>query len=49
MPPTPGYPSFNGNTILEEATGSYNYADVIKTLITVDDTDGGAEARPYCS
>ena len=50
MPPTPGYPSFNNNTILEWATGSQNYADVINTLIGLDDAEEeGAEARPYCS
>ena len=49
MPPTPGYPAFNNNTILEWATGSYNYADVINTILEVDDTTEGAEARPYCS
>ena len=51
MPPTPGYPSLNGNTILEWATGSYDYADVINTLLVVDHAaeDVGAEARPSCS
>ena len=42
MPPTPGYPSFNNNTILEWATGSYNYVDVIDTLITNDVKEGAA-------
>ena len=49
MPPTPGYPSFNNNTILEWATGSYNYADVINTLLVKDVTVEGPAARPDCS
>ena len=49
MPPTPGYPSLNNNTILEWATGSHNYADVINTLLDVHVLTEGAEARPYCS
>ena len=32
LPPTPGYPSINGNTLLEWATGNHNYADIIVTL-----------------
>ena len=32
LPPTPGYPSLNKNSILEWATGSYDFAEIIKTL-----------------
>ena len=32
LPPTPGYPSINKNSILEWALGNYDYADIIETL-----------------
>ena len=49
LPPTPGYSSLNGNTLLEWATGSYNYADVIKTLAVGDSLrlEEGAEVHPF--
>ena len=47
MPPTPGYPVVNNNTILEWETGSYNYGDMINTML--GDSNEGPEARPCCS
>ena len=50
LPCTPGYQVFNRNTLLEWMTGSYNHADIIKTLAIRDaDVDAlqsvrGAEA-----
>ena len=32
LPPTPGYPSMNRNSILEWAHGNYNFAETIHTL-----------------
>ena len=37
LPPTPGYPLMNRNSILEWATGNYDYADIIKTLAETRD------------
>ena len=55
LPPTPGYPSLNKNTLLEWVTGSYNYADVITTLaaggteVEIQQSGQGAEVHPYSS
>ena len=55
LPPTPGYPSLNKNTLLEWVTGSYNYADVITTLaaggmeVEIQQSGQGAEVHPYGS
>ena len=32
LPPTHGYPSFNGNTLLEWMTGNYNFKEIINLL-----------------
>ena len=32
LPPTPGYPTINKNSILERETGNHNYAEIILTL-----------------
>ena len=55
LPPTPGYPSLNKNSVLEWLTGSYNFADVINTLaagevLDVPQAEDGAEVdEPYRS
>ena len=54
LPPTPGYPLLNKNTLLEWMTGSYNFADVMEQLAVKDDLDVllpniGAEVHPYRS
>lgn len=54
LPPTPGYPSINNNSILEWATGSYDFAEIIKTLSgggfiqrdNVNQTERGAAVQP---
>ena len=33
LPPTPGYPTLNKNSILEWATGNYDFAEIINTLV----------------
>jgi hypothetical protein len=38
LPPTPGYPTINKNSILEWATGNHNFAEIINTLAVLNDT-----------
>ena len=33
LPPTPGYPILNKNSILEWATGNHDFAEIINTLV----------------
>ena len=55
LPPTPGYPVLNRNTLLEWMTGSYNQADIIETLAAKEadedfvQSEEGAEVNPYSS
>ena len=56
LPPSPGYPVINRNTLLEWMTGSFNHADTIETLAACDagvdamQTARGAEVdEPYRS
>ena len=52
LPPSPGYKLLNNNTLLEWTTGSYNFADVTRTLAARDEDMGvvqraeGAEVHP---
>ena len=46
LPPTPGCPSFNRNTILEWMTGNYNFKDIIISLTV---SERGAADMPVGS
>ena len=46
LPPTPGYPSLNRNTVLEWATGGCNLTDVIFTLAVQGQREMGAAVNP---
>ena len=47
LPPTTGYPSINRNSLLDWATGNYNFADVIYTLAVTHATpERGAAVKP---
>ena len=45
LPPLPGYPCYNHNTLLEWATGRHNYSDIFKTLLT----ERGSSVKPVRS
>lgn len=51
LPPTPGYPALNRNTLLEWASGNYNYAEIINLLAEpkLTQSERGAAARPASS
>ena len=45
LPPTPGYPAINKNSILEWATGNHNFAEIINTL-SVSQSERGPTVQP---
>ena len=46
LPPTPGYPSINKNTLLEWATGNHDYAEIKHTLVERQNTTIRVVAQP---
>ena len=48
LPPTPGYSTINKNSILEWATGNYDFAEIIN-LLAVSRSERGAAVNPVGS
>ena len=45
LPPTPGYPKINNNSLLEWATGNNNFAEIINTLAVPREAQQREELR----